>query len=160
MLPAANTPQVLTVFLQVLAPNADVGAVVQPAELQFTAGGTESPGSQDLLVYNVGPLAKSFRSSVVADAGLQLVVLPTDATLDPQQPTRIVVQPFTSGLAPGVYNGAVTLQFSDGRVGSAKVTVIIPNGAGAVSATSRSLETRGGARRTRAYAHPPNCCRR
>jgi uncharacterized protein (TIGR03437 family) len=136
---AANTPQVVTVFAQVLNPDADVGAVLQPAELLFTATtGGESPGSQYLYVYNVAKTAKSFRSSIVADAGLNLVILPTDATLDPQQPTRVVVQPFTNGLAAGVYNTVITLQFSDGRVLSANVRVIVA----AVGSSQTSSEAR------------------
>jgi len=126
---AANTPQVLTVFLQVLPAGTDIGAIVQPANLLFTAvAGGESPGSQNLLVYNMVATAKSFQSLVSADPGLNLVTLPTNATLDPQQPASIVVQPFTSGLAAGVYNGAVTLQFSDGRVQSVNAQVIVTAG--------------------------------
>jgi uncharacterized protein (TIGR03437 family) len=58
--------------------------------------------------------------------------------LDPQQPTRIVVQPFTSNLAAGVYNGTLTLQFTDGRVGSVKITVIVSNGSATGSSTTRT----------------------
>ena len=47
---AANTPQVLTVFLQVLAPNSDVAAIVQPSELLFTAAtGGESPDRKSVV---------------------------------------------------------------------------------------------------------------
>jgi hypothetical protein len=85
--------------------------------LQFTGtAGAESPGSQNVLVYNVAATAKSFQASVAADPGLNLVILPSSATLNPQQPTSIVVQPFTNTLAAGVYNGTITLEFSDGRV--------------------------------------------
>lgn len=136
---AANSPQVLVVFLEVLAPNTPTGAVLQPSELQFTAtAGAESPGSQNVLVYNVAAAAKSFQTSVAADPGLNLVILPTNATLDPQQPTNIVVQPFTSSLAAGVYNGTITLEFSDGRVLTVNVQVIV-SAAGTGSATTAKL---------------------
>jgi uncharacterized protein (TIGR03437 family) len=134
---AANSPQVLTVFLQVLPAGADTAAMLGPGSLLFNAApGGESPGSQDLTIYNITAKAKSFRSSVVADAGLTLFTLPIDATLDPQQPTRIVVQPFTSGLGAGVYNGTVTLQFSDGRVNRVNVKVIVASGAGTLTTNS------------------------
>ena len=123
---AANSPQVITVFLQVLAAGSDIGAVAQPAEVLFNASAAGgSPGSQDLLLYNIASAAKSFRASVATDPGLNVVVLPTDGTLDPQQPTRMIVQPFTDGLKAGIYNATVTLQFSDGRVRSLKVSVAV-----------------------------------
>ena len=125
---AANTPQVLTVFLQVLPADANVAGVVQPAQLVFTAtAGGESPASQLIQVFNIVAGAKSFQSALSADSGLSLITSPGDATLDPQQPTSIVVQPITTGLGSGVYNGAVTLQFSDGTVSAVKVSVIVSN---------------------------------
>lgn len=136
---AANTPQVLTVFLQVLPSNANVAPAVQPPQLVFTTtAGGESPGSQLIQVYNIVPAAKSFQSQLGADPGLSLVTLPQDATLDPQVPTSIVVQPITTGLSAGVYNGAVTLQFSDGTVSAVKVSVIVSN---TTTGTSASRET-------------------
>jgi uncharacterized protein (TIGR03437 family) len=135
---AANTPQVLTVFLQVLQPGSSVPPAVQPAKLLFTATtGGESPSSQLIQVYNVVSQAKSFQSLVTADSGLSLITLPQDATLDPQQPTSIVVQPITTGLSAGVYNGVVTLQFSDGTVSAVQVSVIASN-AGTMSSSARS----------------------
>ncbi len=131
---AANTPQVLTVFLQILPPNAVVAPVVQPSHLLFTAAaGGESPGSQLVQVYNIVPRAKSFQSQVNADSGLSLLTLPGDATLDPGQPTNIVVQPITSGLSSGVYNATLTLQFSDGSISAVQVSVIVSNAGGTSS---------------------------
>lgn len=40
--------------------------------------------------------------------------LPTQATLPAQQSQRIVVQPYLSGLDPGIYHGALTLSFPGG----------------------------------------------
>lgn len=138
---AANTPQVLTVFLQVLSSNAFIAPVVQPAQLLFTAtAGGESPGSQLIQAYNIVPGAKSFQSQISADTGLSLITLPQDATLDPQQPTSIVVQPITTGLSAGVYNGTVTLQFSDGTVSAVQVSVIVSN-AGGTSASARNSKS-------------------
>ena len=133
---AANSPQVVTVFLQVLPAGSNVAGVVQPAQLVFTAtAGGESPGSQNVQVYNIVAGAKTFRSQVTADFGLGLVTLPRDATLDPQVPTNIVVQPITTGLSAGVYFGVLTLQFSDGSVSAVKITVIVSNNAGATPAS-------------------------
>jgi uncharacterized protein (TIGR03437 family) len=123
---AANSPQVLTVFLQVLPPNAQVSGVVTPSHLVFTAvAGAEAPGSQTVQVYNIVAAAKSFSSYLSADAGVSLVTLPQNATLDPRQPTSIVVQPQTANLNPGIYNGFLSLQFSDGTVSDVQVTIIV-----------------------------------
>lgn len=131
---AANSPQVLTVFLQVLPSGSNVPPAVQPAQLTFTAtAGSESPGSQTIQVYNIVGTAKSFQSQVSATTGLSLIALPQDATLDPQRPTNIVVQPITSELSAGVYDGTVTLQFSDGTVSAVLVSVIVSNNTGAIS---------------------------
>jgi uncharacterized protein (TIGR03437 family) len=139
---AANSPQALTVFLQVLPKGADIGVVTQPSEMLFTAPSDAGvPGSQQLLLYNVAAVPKSFRSSVTADPGLQVAVLPLDGTLDPQFATPVVVQPFTSGMAPGVYQGSITLQFSDGRIRSLHFSVVVPKGGGTqVSNKFRSLD--------------------
>jgi uncharacterized protein (TIGR03437 family) len=122
---AANSPQVLTVFLQVLPPSTNVAGIVQPAHLVFTTiAGTESPGSQTVQVYNIVSKAKSFQSQITADPGLGIVALPQNATLDPQRPTNIVVQPVTNQLRPGIYNAVLTLQFSDGTISTVQITVI------------------------------------
>jgi uncharacterized protein (TIGR03437 family) len=126
--PVVNSPQVLTVFLQVLSAGSDAGAIITPGALTFTAvPGPQSPSSQTISVYNITASPKSYRSTVSSDTGLGLSILPTDATLDPQRPNRIVIQPFTSGLAPGVYNGTVTLLFSDGRLSRVNVRVVVAN---------------------------------
>jgi uncharacterized protein (TIGR03437 family) len=131
---AANSPQVLTVVLQVQKAGSDPGAAIVPGSLLFTAtAGGPSPGSQNVLVYNISGKAKTFRSVVSADSGLSIVTLPGDATLDPQNPMPIVVQPFTTSLAPGVYTGIVTLQFDDGNVRRLTVKVIVTKAGGTSS---------------------------
>jgi uncharacterized protein (TIGR03437 family) len=131
---AANSPQVLSVFLQVLAAGTDLSATVQPAQLVFSAtAGAEAPGSQNLLLYNVTATGKTYNSSLAADPGLNVIILPPDGTLDPQNPGQIVVQPFTQGLAAGIYHATLTLQFDDGRVIPAKIQVIVASAGGAGS---------------------------
>jgi len=61
--------------------------------------------TSDIQVYNIVSQAKSFQSQVSADTSLSLLTLPPDATLDPHLPASIVVQPITTGLGAGVYNG-------------------------------------------------------
>jgi uncharacterized protein (TIGR03437 family) len=120
---AANTPQVVTVFLQVLPPGTSTGAVVQPASLVFTtSAGAESPGAQTVLLYNITANGKAFRS--VTDSS-SIQTLPANGTLDPQQPTPVIVQPFTGNLAAGTYSNTLTFQFSDGRVSRVNIKTIV-----------------------------------
>ena len=121
---AANTPQVVIVFLNVLPAGSDPGAGVQPQELVFfTAPGGGAPGSQTLLLYNVGGVsAKTFRTGGSLDAG-PMLALPREGQLESRQPTRVLVQP-TGDFAAGVHTGSLTFQFSDGRVQAVRITVI------------------------------------
>jgi uncharacterized protein (TIGR03437 family) len=127
---AANTPRAVTVFLNVLPAGSDPGASVQPSELFFTStpnGG--SPGSQEVLVYNIGAAAQTFYLAFVnfiPEDYLGFASLPdTEATLDPTRPTPVVVQPFVSGSLPaGTYTEFESFQFSDGRVQTVKINVI------------------------------------
>jgi trimeric autotransporter adhesin len=133
---AANTPQEVVAVLQVLPPGTDVAPIIQPTSLIFTApAATSSPGSQNVLVYDPTGTSKSFSST--ASGAASPVTLPTDATIAPTEPTQIVVQPFVTGLAPGTYQGTLTLQFSDGRVSAVGITFVV-TGAGS-SSSARAI---------------------
>jgi uncharacterized protein (TIGR03437 family) len=138
---AANTPQGVVTVLQVLPAGTDIAPVVQPNALVFTGTvGNSSPSSQNVMVYDPTGTNKSFRSGIVTvNGGSWLVTLPGDATIPPNQPVSIVVQPVVNNLAAGTYQGTLTLQFSDGRVSSLPVQFIV---AGAGSTLSSDL--RGG----------------
>ena len=124
---AANTPQVATVALRVLPVGQDPGPAVEPTEIVFHAiQGQPSPGSANLLLYNLSASPTSYVSSVVAsDPNDQFSLNPRTSSLTPSQPTQVVVQPVTSGLAAGVYNAELTLQFSDGIVRRAGLRTIV-----------------------------------
>jgi uncharacterized protein (TIGR03437 family) len=128
---AANSPQVMTVFLEVLPAGSDPGPVIEPAELVFTAAaGGPSPGSKEALVYNIAAAPKTFRSTTVFPApasatNVRLANLPSDLTLAVNQANRLIVQPFIGNLPPGVYQGGVNLQFTDGRVRTLRVQLIV-----------------------------------
>jgi uncharacterized protein (TIGR03437 family) len=133
---AANTPHVIMVLLRVLPSGTDIGAVVTPNELVFVAtAGANSPGSQSFFAYNISATPKTYSSSVFL-GGASLNYLPGQATLALNAPTEIVVQPVTDGLAPGVYHGNLTLQFSDGRVRDVRLHFIVKKAASTVSSTA------------------------
>jgi uncharacterized protein (TIGR03437 family) len=132
---AGNSPQFVSVVLNVLSPGSTIGPLVQPAALIFAASVGESPGSQTVLVQNTSSSPVTFRSGrVTTDGANWLTTLPTDATVTQAQPVRIVVQPLTAGLAPGIYRGTLTLAFSDGNTRNiALVLVIVAQGSSLLS---------------------------
>src|SRR5262249_9182596 len=60
---ADNSPQYVSVILNVLPPGRTIGPIVQPTGLIFTAvAGAEPPGSQTVIVQNTGNTPVTFRS--------------------------------------------------------------------------------------------------
>ena len=129
---AANTPQVVTVFLEVLRAGSDPGALVQPPEILFPFFSGTVPGTQSVLVYNVGAEPKSFRTDR-DDAQASFVAVPREGILDPNQPTRILIQPLVVPL--GRTSSVLNFQFSDGRVTNLKFT-FVPAAAAAPGSTT------------------------
>jgi uncharacterized protein (TIGR03437 family) len=118
----ANQSRVVTVFLNVLAAGTPHAASVQPPELVFYANGGLPPGSQTVNVYNISATPRSFTSGRSSE-GFQLYPLPGNATLDPAQPTPVLIQPFGS-FGSGTVKGTLTFQFSDGTTQSVAITVL------------------------------------
>jgi uncharacterized protein (TIGR03437 family) len=143
---AANTPQEVVVVLQVLQAGTDVEPIVQPSSLVFTGTvGNSSPGSQNVQVYDPTGTNKSFRSGkTTVSGGSWFVTLPGDATIAPNQPAQIVLQPVVDNLGPGTYQGTLTLQFSDGRVSTVGITFIVmaERSAGTSDSVSRGSKQR------------------
>jgi len=127
---AANSPQVVTVFLDLLPAEADTGAALGTNELVFTStsAGRTSAGAQEILVYNIAGDAKSYRGRSSLPVG-RVEILPRDGQLDPAKPTRLIVQPFTGQVEAGEYPGQVALQFSDGRVRQIDISVVVTESA-------------------------------
>ncbi len=142
---AANSPHVVTIAMQVLQPGADPGPAIVPSEIVFnTVQGAPPPGSQDLFVYNVSGTPQTYVSSVFSSSGIPILFSPEGATLSLNQPTHIVVQPLTSGLAPGVYESQLTLQFSDGFVRRAGIrTIVRPAPPGSTSSSESRRDAAG-----------------
>jgi uncharacterized protein (TIGR03437 family) len=128
---AANTPQIATIVLRVLPEGQDPGPTIQPSEIVFTVvEGDPPPGSKNLLVYNVSGTPQTYMSSFTSpNADDALSFIPGNATLGLADPTRLVVQPMTTGLPTGVYDSQLALQFSDGfvrRVGVRTIVTSVP----------------------------------
>ncbi len=136
---ANNSPQFVSVVLNLLPPGSHVGPLVQPTGMIFVAAaGGESPGSQTVLVQSLNTSPLTFTSGMsTTSGGNWLTVLPPGGTVTAGEPATIVVQPIVDGLAPGVYQGTLTLLFSDGSLRTVTivfvVTVATPGGQAAHS---------------------------
>jgi len=119
---AVNSPQEVSVVMEVLPAGTLVGPAATPGELIFTgvSGGVPT-GSQSILVYNLSQNPITFRSR----AEPWITRLPGDGTIAPDRPAQIVVQPDPSRLAAGVLRGTVSLQFSDGSVRNVNVLFVV-----------------------------------
>lgn len=128
---ASNSPQTAVVVLTVLPAGSNPGPVVSPNGLVFTgAAGGGNPGSQNVSVTNLTatPLVSGSSITYVGAKGW-INYLPTDFTVQPNVPAKIVVQPDFSSLATGVYRAYLTLGFADGSSSIVNIlAVVAPSG--------------------------------
>ncbi|OFW40135.1 MAG: hypothetical protein A3J28_06665 [Acidobacteria bacterium RIFCSPLOWO2_12_FULL_60_22] len=113
---ANNSPQFVTVELNVLPRGSNPGVLVRPTGLIFAAqAGTSSPGSQTVNLGTVVPGNVDVVSGLLTrDGASWLEAVPRNLTLSAGDAIqRIVVQPTLGSFAPGVYRGALTFLFSD-----------------------------------------------
>ncbi|HLK19665.1 MAG TPA: hypothetical protein VKT81_11940 [Bryobacteraceae bacterium] len=134
---ANNTPQSVSVILNVLTPGSTIGPVVSPSGLVFVGvAGGESPGSQTVLIENTdGPPISYHSGGLTTDGGDWFTWLPKDATVSASQPLRLIIQPQTAGLGAGIHRGTLTLAFSDGKARAISILLVLAP-AGSVLDTS------------------------
>lgn len=128
---ADNTPQFVSVILNVLKPGTNIGALVEPNGLIFSGvAGGESPGSRTVTVQSTSANPVTFHSGrVTVDGNNWFTSIPSDGTLTQANPLRIVIQPQIGGLASNVYRGTLTLVFSDGNTRVISLLlVVVPKG--------------------------------
>ncbi len=139
---ANNSPQFVTVTLNVLPAGSNPGVLVRPTGLIFTAqAGTSSPGSQTVHLATAGLGNRTFVSGLLTlDGGDWLEAVPHSGVVSAGDPVTITIQPTLSELVPAVYRAALTLLFADGsptQVVDILFLVVAPS-AGATSARLRS----------------------
>jgi uncharacterized protein (TIGR03437 family) len=140
---ANNSPQFVSVVLNLLPPGSNVGPLVQPTGMIFVAAANgESPSSQPVLVQSLNTSPLTFTSGVsVSSGGNWLTVLPPGGTVTAGAPATIVVQPQINGLAPGIYQGILTLSFSDGSARTVTIVFVVTAGAPGGQARQSITET-------------------
>jgi len=138
---ANNSPQFVSVVLNLLPPGSHVGPLVQPTGMIFVAAaGGESPSSQAVLVQSLNTSPLTFSSGIsTSSGGNWLTVLPPGGTVTAGGPATIVVQPMVAGLAPGVYQGTLTLSFSDGSMRNVTIVFVVTAAAPGAGAASQRI---------------------
>jgi uncharacterized protein (TIGR03437 family) len=128
--------QSVTVVLNV---SSAVTSDVYPSGLVFTGVPGSNPGSQTFSVANLSSQSLSFTSSRLTQGGPSWFVhVPTSGTIAPNQPLNIVVQPDFTNLTPGTYQGAISLQFSDGSTANISL-LAVTSSAGATPAITSGM---------------------
>ncbi len=136
---ASNSPQFVTVTLNMLPPGSNPGVVVRPTGMIFAAqAGRFSPGSQTVRLSTAASGQIEARSGLFTfGGGYWIEILPPNVALSADDPRTIVVQPNLGSFAPGVYRGQLAFAFSDGsptqRVGILFLVVAGAVGAGILS---------------------------
>ncbi len=141
---ADNSPQSVTVVLDVLATGTDPGPDVRPTGLVFTGAAGTSPGSQNVFISNLTSATTTYASGrVTQDGGNWFVNAPTNDTVPPNQPVRVVVQPDFTSLAPGTFNGVLTLIFNGGVTRTINILSVVTGGASSQSSAEVARATTG-----------------
>jgi len=125
---ADNSPQTISVVLNVFPAGTPPAPEVQPTGLIFIGGQGSNPGSQTIRIANrtANPLAFGSGITTFPQGGNWLQYLPASATVNPGQPLSLVMQPNLGGLTSGIQRGLLSLLFSDGTIGTASILTVVP----------------------------------
>ncbi len=138
---ALNSPQYISVVVDVSPPNSPTIPLPSPAGFFFTGtqGGAQ-PASQVLTVNVSRTTNANFTASAATDdGGGWLTVDPPNGTSSTSNPGKVNVNVSTVGLASGVYRGVVNIAIGS-VVRASKVTLLVQQStAAAASADARGL---------------------
>jgi uncharacterized protein (TIGR03437 family) len=139
---ASNSPQYVTVELNILPRGSNPGVLVRPTGLIFAArAGTSSPGSQTVRLATAAPGTLDFVSGLLTfDGGNWLEVLPRNGSLAAAEVRKVVVQPALGAIAPGIYRGTLTLLFADGSCHTVNILFVVV-GRGVAPAGVRAFDS-------------------
>ena len=142
---ANNSPQFVSVDLNVLAPGSNPGVLVRPTGLIFAArAGTSSPGSQRVRLATGAPgSVETVGGLLTVDGGDWLQAVPRNLVVAAADPRNITVQPSLGSLVPDVYRAALTLLFADGSLQTVRILFLVVGTAGAAEESNPRTLARG-----------------
>jgi len=120
---ADNSPQLVTVLLNVLPEGTNPGPEVSPSGMIFITKQGENPGSQTVTLNHLGKGPVTFDSSRL---GTWYESAPGAGRAVPNGPGSVVIQPTLAELPPGVRRGVVTFQLQeDGSVRTVNLLSVV-----------------------------------
>jgi uncharacterized protein (TIGR03437 family) len=124
---AGNSPQLVSVVLNVLPPDNSPGAQVYPTGLLFTGvAHGPNPDPRTVTLTNVATAAAAYTSSSLTDDGASWIALaPASGLVPGSASSNLSIQPNIAGLGPGVWQGALTLRFGDGSLRVVNVALVL-----------------------------------
>jgi len=143
----ADSPQFLSIVLNISASTANPGPVVAPTGLVFVApAGAPNPDAQSVQITNLASTTHSFTAAgSVTGTQNWFTFTPSSGSVAPNAPATVTVQPNISSLAAGVYQGALTLTFpqdnNTSRVVDLLLVVTPASATPAVSSSHRRRDT-------------------
>jgi uncharacterized protein (TIGR03437 family) len=142
---APNTPQVASVVLNIAAPTANTAPVAQPTGLVFVSPpGTTNPPAQSVTLTELQSTGEPFTitSTFVGSSTSWFTFTPNSGNVQPNQPVNIQVQPNVTGLATGIYTGALNITFSrESITRQIDLLMVIGEPAGPVTGAARTHAT-------------------
>ena len=128
---ATNTPVDFVVVLNVATGGTAPDPDLQPSGLVFVASGGSSTAAQTVQIFASSTTPVPYEAAALTASGAQwLSVTPTVGASSASAPGRASVTVNPAGLAPGIYRGVVTYQYSSAALRSVNVTYIVPSSGG------------------------------
>jgi uncharacterized protein (TIGR03437 family) len=141
---AGNSPQLVSVVLNVLAPGDLPAPTISSVGLLPVGLVGGSPATDTTTLYNLTNQPQTFTSVVsTQDGGTWLSVRPMSGTVPAAGSMQLTVQANASGLSAGVRYGLVRLAFPDGTVRTLRVVSVLGPAAGS-RAEARAPEPTAG----------------
>lgn len=136
---ADDTPQFVSVILNVLPAGSNPGPLVLPTGLIFTqAVGGAPAASQTITLSNLTASQLTFATGELTNDGANwFSVTPATGTATPTQATTLTVSVSSTGLSPAIRQGVLTLLFQDGSVRTVNILYLLATGG--VSSTTSSV---------------------
>ncbi len=142
-----NSPQLVSVVLNVAAASAIVDPDVRPTALIFVGKqGGPSPAAKQIQITNLGTAPVSFSAAALYESTATgwLSVSPATGTIASGTPSTPSVTATIGSLAPGIYTGQIALQFAQPKTAHAVAVLLIVLPAGSVAAPEGGLEPKAG----------------
>ncbi len=124
---APNSPQSVSIILNVLAAGSNPGMEVRPTGLIFVGQPGNNPGSQTVMISTPQSNPVTFAGTffTLPTGGSWARFLPVNATVQPNAPVSVLVQPDFSNLTSGTYEGFVSLGFADGSSHAVHILAVV-----------------------------------